>query len=91
MFLLPLTDIAMTNEPNIFTTCHHALFTKVTSGMSDAEAGFARRLNVAKSQGKSVEEVEEAQHRKMVKEVNKRIQVRSISMSDKGVAHPCCY
>lgn len=46
--------------------------------MSDAEAGFARRLNVAKSQGKSVEEVEEAQHRKMVKEVNKRIQVWSL-------------
>lgn len=45
--------------------------------MAEAEAGYTRRLNAGKLQGKSIVDVEETQNCKVLKEVNKRVQVRS--------------
>lgn len=48
----------------------------MAEGISEAEAGYTRRLTAAKMQGRSIEEVEKNQTRNVLKEVKKRVQVR---------------
>lgn len=50
---------------------------QVAQGMVEAEASYTRRLNAAKMQGTSIEEIEDIQNRKVRKEIAKRVQVRS--------------
>lgn len=60
--------------------------------MSEAEAGYTRRLAAAELQGKTVEEVEETQSRKILKEVKKRMQVaNAVSKGFKGLQVPWCF
>lgn len=47
---------------------------QVADGMSEAEAGYERRLTAAKLQGRSIEEMEQTQNRNMLKEVKRRVQ-----------------
>eukprot|EP00752_Nemacystus_decipiens_P011884 g10537.t2 len=47
---------------------------EVADGMSEAEAGYNRRLTAAKLQGRSIEEAEKVQTRNMLNEVKKRVQ-----------------
>ncbi len=54
----------------------------MAEGISEAEAGYTRRLTAAKMQGRSIEEVEKNQTRNVLKEVKKRVQVRH-----KGLPH----
>lgn len=48
---------------------------QVADGMSEAEAGYTRRLTAAKLQGRSIQEVEKIQNRNVLKEIKKRVQV----------------
>lgn len=47
---------------------------QVADGMSEAEAGYERRLTAAKLQSRSIEEVEQTHNRNMLKEVKRRMQ-----------------
>lgn len=62
-----------TSEPRSATL----LLAQVADGMSEAEAGYTRRLTAAKLQGRSIEEVEKIQNRNILKEIKKRVQVSS--------------
>lgn len=69
-----------TNKPRLVTL----LLAQVTDGMSEAEAGYTRRLTAAKLQGRSIEEVEKIQNRNILKEIKKRVQVSSRWMGSRG-------
>eukprot|EP00903_Cladosiphon_okamuranus_P019664 g18076.t2 len=47
---------------------------EVANGMSEAEAGYMRRLTAATLQGRSIEEVEKIRNRNTLKEIKKRVQ-----------------
>ncbi|CAN0309460.1 unnamed protein product, partial [Ectocarpus sp. 12 AP-2014] len=57
---------------------------EVADGMSEAEAGYERRLTAAKLQGRSIEEMEQTHNRNMLKEVKRRMQ--SISEAQAMIA-----
>lgn len=54
-----------------FHVCCHEL----VDGMSEAESNYARRVNGAQARGRTIEEVNQAHEKKVMKEINKRLQV----------------
>lgn len=67
-----LADLLLTKQP-AHQTARPSV--KVADGMSEAEGSYTRRLNAAISQGRTIDEAEETQTRKVFKEVKKRQQV----------------
>ncbi|CBJ26303.1 Hypothetical leucine rich repeat protein [Ectocarpus siliculosus] len=55
---------------------------EVADGMSEAEAGYERRLTAAKLQGRSIEEVEQTHNRNMLKEVKRRMQIKYLEVAN---------
>ncbi|CAM9977150.1 unnamed protein product [Scytosiphon promiscuus] len=55
---------------------------EVADGMAEAETDYTRRLTAAKLQGKSVKEVERNQDRSILEEVNKRVKVKYLEITN---------
>lgn len=56
-------------------------FIQISTGMSEAQLGYTRRLNAAKLQGTSIEQAEETERRKVHREVERRLQVAAVVLT----------